>query len=99
MRGADDRKRSATSIRIENSRLNTEAELRSIVDAAGAEPVDVVIEATRDSYCVAVVVELVGANLHLAHPLGIKAYDNRRVKNDYKDAGYLWTMSWIWRDK
>ena len=75
--------------RIENSRLAFEAELRSIIEAAGDERVEVVIEATWGWYWAADVVDLVGANLHLAHPLGIKAYDNRRVKNDYKDAVLL----------
>jgi hypothetical protein len=28
----------------------------------------------------------VGARLHLAHPLGIAGYENRRVKNDIPDA-------------
>ena len=78
-----------SSTRIENSRFNLEQELRPIVDAAGGEPVEVVIEATWGWYWAADVVELVGANLHLAHPLGIKAYDNRRVKTDYKDAFLL----------
>src|SRR5664279_4235401 len=27
-----------------------------------------------------------GANVHLAHPLGVKAFEYRRVKNDFRDA-------------
>jgi transposase len=30
-----------------------------------------------------------GARLHLAHPLGIAGYENRRVKNDLADATLL----------
>ena len=30
-----------------------------------------------------------GATLHLAHPLGIAGYENRRVKNDIRDATLL----------
>src|SRR5688500_1949801 len=30
-----------------------------------------------------------GARLHLAHPLGIAGYENRRVKNDVRDATLL----------
>ena len=30
-----------------------------------------------------------GARLHLAHPLGIAGYENRRVKNDLRDATLL----------
>jgi transposase len=35
------------------------------------------------------VIEEYGARLHLAHPLGIKGYENRRVKNDDRDATLL----------
>ena len=69
--------------------VNLETELRSIIDAAGGEPVEVVIEATWGWYWAADVVEACGAGMHLAHPLGIKAYDNRRVKTDYNDAVLL----------
>src|SRR5207342_3981884 len=30
-----------------------------------------------------------GANVHLAHPLGVKAFEYRRVKNDLRDAADL----------
>jgi transposase len=32
------------------------------------------------------VLEACGANVHLAHPLGVKAFAYRRVKNDVRDA-------------
>ena len=30
--------------------------------------------------------QAVGASVHLAHPLGVKAFEYRRVKNDLRDA-------------
>lgn len=30
-----------------------------------------------------------GASVHLAHPLGVKGFAYRRVKNDFRDAGDL----------
>ncbi len=76
------------SSRIENSRFNLEMELRSI-EAVVESPVHVVIEATWGWYWAADVVEEVGAELHLAHPLAIKGYENRRVKTDWLDAELL----------
>ena len=32
------------------------------------------------------VLEACGARVHLAHPLGVKAFAYRRVKNDVRDA-------------
>ena len=31
----------------------------------------------------------IGANMHLAHPLGVKAFAYRRLKNDFRDAADL----------
>lgn len=76
------------SSRIENSRLNLEQELRSIMDNTQG-PMHVVIEATWGWYWAADVVDLVGAVLHLAHPLAIKGYENRRRKTDWLDAELL----------
>ncbi len=76
------------SSRIENSRLSLEVELRSIIEAVEG-PVDVVMEATWGWYWAADVVEEVGLTLHLAHPLAIKGYENRRVKTDWLDAELL----------
>jgi hypothetical protein len=36
-----------------------------------------------------VAVAEMGAAVHLAHPLGVKAFENRRVKNDQRDAADL----------
>ena len=50
----------------------------------------VVLEATYGWYwAVDVAAEQLGAQVHLAHPLGIKGFTNRRVKNDERDAADL----------
>lgn len=73
-----------SSVRVENSPLA----LASAVGEAGPAP-EVVMEATWGWYWAADVLEEMGAVVHLAHPLGIKGYQNRRVKNDDRDATLL----------
>ena len=70
--------------RIENSPQT----LMEVVTKAGPDP-EVVIEATWGWYWAADVVTEAGGRVHLAHPLGIKAYENRRVKTDLADAFLL----------
>jgi transposase len=67
---------------------NSPAELRKAIAAAGAHP-RVVLEATYGWYWAADVLEQAGAEVHLAHPLGVKAFSYRRVKNDVRDAADL----------
>jgi transposase len=67
---------------------NSPAELRKAIAAAGKDP-RVVLEATYGWYWAADVLEAAGAEVHLAHPLGVKAFTYRRVKNDEKDAADL----------
>ncbi|HZE00355.1 MAG TPA: transposase, partial [Pseudonocardiaceae bacterium] len=55
---------------------------------AGPAP-RVVVEATYAWYWVADVLDAAGAQLHLAHPLGVKGFAYRRVKNDFRDAADL----------
>ena len=43
----------------------------------------------RRWYWAADVIAEAGGRVHLAHPLGSKAFENRRVKNDLKDATWL----------
>ncbi len=45
-----------------------------------------VLEATYGWYWAADALADVGASVHLAHPLGVKAFAYRRVKNDVRDA-------------
>ena len=71
--------------RIDNTPANLAAE---VVAARGAEA-EVAMEATWGWYWAAAVIAECGARLHLAHPSGIAGYENRRVKNDIRDATLL----------
>ena len=50
---------------------------------------DVVLEATWGWYWAADLLTDAGFVVHLAHPLGVKGFQNRRVKNDDRDATLL----------
>ena len=58
------------------------------LEDAGADP-EVVLEATYGWYWAVDVLQAHGAQVHLAHPLGVKGFRYRRVKNDVRDAGDL----------
>jgi transposase len=58
------------------------------IGKAGPEP-EVVLEATYGWYWAADVLAENGARVHLAHPLGVKGFAYRRVKNDVRDAADL----------
>ncbi|MDQ4011007.1 MAG: IS110 family transposase, partial [Actinomycetota bacterium] len=60
--------------------------LRQVMGRAGEAP-EVVLEATYGWYWAADTLAELGARVHLAHPLGVKAFSYRRVKNDERDAG------------
>ncbi|MEV0395587.1 IS110 family transposase [Polymorphospora rubra] len=53
------------------------------------EAPEVVLEATYGWYWAADVLADAGATVHLAHPLGVKGFAYRRVKNDERDAADL----------
>ncbi len=55
------------------------------VATAGPAP-DVVLEATYGWYWAADALTATGAAVHLAHPLGVKGFAYRRMKNDVRDA-------------
>jgi transposase len=55
---------------------------------AGPDP-EVVLEATYGWYWAVDVLQAAGATVHLAHPLGVKGFAYRRVKNDVRDAADL----------
>jgi transposase len=75
--------------KLETVRItNSPAALRAVITRAGKNP-RVVIEATYGWYWAVDVLEAAGAEVHLAHPLGVKAYSYRRVKNDERDAADL----------
>jgi len=73
--------------KLETVRItNTPAALRREIAKAGKHP-RVVLEATYGWYWAADVLEAAGAEVHLAHPLGVQAYSCRRVKNDPRRRG------------
>src|SRR6266581_3847799 len=75
--------------KLETVRItNSPAALRREIAKAGKNP-KVVIEATYGWYWAVDVLEEAGAEVHLAHPLGVKAFSYRRVKNDERDAADL----------
>jgi len=75
--------------KLETVRItNSPAALRAVIARAGKNP-RVVVEAAYGWYWAVDVLEEAGAEVHLAHPLGVKAYSYRRVKNDERDAADL----------
>jgi transposase len=73
-----------STVRIANEPMALAAEIAK----AGPEP-EVVMEATYGWYWAADVIADSDAHLHLAHPLGVKGFTYRRVKNDERDAADL----------
>lgn len=57
--------------------------------ASWGEAPEVVLEATYGWYWAADVLADAGVSVHLAHPLGVKGFAYRRVKNDERDASDL----------
>lgn len=68
--------------------LNDPVSLRLQLEQAGSDP-EVVLEATYGWYWAVDVLHECGAHVHLAHPLGVKGFRYRRVKNDVRDAADL----------
>src|SRR6187200_24202 len=68
--------------------VNDPVALRLELERAGTDP-EVVLEATYGWYWAVDVLRDCGAQVHLAHPLGVKGFRYRRVKNDVRDAGDL----------
>ena len=64
------------------------AALRRVIARAGKHP-KVVLEAAYGWYWAADTLAAAGAEVHLAHPLGVRGFAYRRVKNDEKDAADL----------
>lgn len=75
--------------RLEAVRFTNDREaLATQIAKAGAAP-QVVLEATYGWYWAVDVLQGAGAQVHLAHPLGVKGFAYRRVKNDVRDASDL----------
>jgi transposase len=78
-----------TGEQLETVRISNDAEyLRAVMARAGEAP-DVVLEACYGWYWAADTLAELGATVHLAHPLGVKMFSLRRVKNDVRDAADL----------
>jgi transposase len=74
---------------LETVRISNDPQvLREVMTRAGERP-EVVLEATYGWYWAADTLTELGASVHLAHPLGVKAFSYRRVKNDQRDAADL----------
>jgi transposase len=65
--------------------VNDRDRLAAVLARAGEAP-EVVLEATYGWYWAADALAELGACVHLAHPLGVKGFAYRRVKNDERDA-------------
>jgi transposase len=71
---------------LENVQIVNDADrLIEVIRRAGEAP-EVVLEATYGWYWAVDALQSAGAATHLAHPLGVKAFEYRRVKNDFRDA-------------
>jgi transposase len=71
---------------LEAVRISNDVEsLGRVIGRAGEDP-EVVLEATYGWYWAVDALQAAGARVHLAHPLGVKAFGYRRVKNDFRDA-------------
>lgn len=68
--------------------VNDPAALKLQLELAESQP-EVVLEATYGWYWAVDVLQACGARVHLAHPLGVKGFRYRRVKNDVRDAADL----------
>jgi transposase len=78
-----------TGERLGNARIdNDPMALAAEIAEAGEHP-QVVLEATYGWYWAVDVLQDAGAEVHLAHPLGVKGFAYRRVKNDVRDAADL----------
>jgi len=70
--------RQALGERLETTRIVNDPErLAAVMGRAGESP-EVVLEATYGWYWAADTLAELGANVHLAHPLGVKAFSYRR---------------------
>jgi transposase len=75
--------------RLETVRIvNDREQLAAVMARAGEDP-EVVLEATYGWYWAVDALAELGGCVHLAHPLGVKGFSYRRVKNDERDAADL----------
>jgi transposase len=72
--------------RLATTRIDNDPFALAMQIAGWGEDPHVVLEATYGWYWAADVLAEAGALVHLAHPLGVKGFAYRRVKNDERDA-------------
>ena len=74
---------------LETTRISNDSDyLRRVMARAGEDP-EVVLETCYGWHWAADTLAELGATVHLAHPLGVKGFAYRRVKNDERDAADL----------
>lgn len=71
---------------LEVVRISNDPDSLARVMARAGESPEVVLEATYGWYWAVDALQDGGAQVHLAHPLGVKMFEHRRVKNDVRDA-------------
>jgi transposase len=79
----------AAGERLETVRIDNDPVALALEIAKAGPGPEVVLEATYGWYWAADVLAVSGARVHLAHPLGVKGFAYRRVKNDVRDAADL----------
>jgi transposase len=75
--------------KLETVRIDNDPVALGLEIAKAGESPEVVLEATYGWYWAVDVLQAAGAAVHLAHPLGVKGFAYRRVKNDERDAADL----------
>lgn len=65
--------------------VNDAERLTEVIARAGQDP-EVVLESTYGWYWAVDALQAAGASVHLAHPLGVKAFEYRRYKDDVRDS-------------
>jgi transposase len=78
-----------TGERLGSTRIDNDPMVLAVEIAKAGEHPQVVLEATYGWYWAVDVLRDAGADVHLAHPLGVKGFAYRRVKNDVRDASDL----------
>src|SRR3954468_4763143 len=74
---------------LEAARISNDVDSLAAVMARAGEAPEVVLEATYGWYWAVDALQDGGAVVHLAHPLGVRGFAYRRVKNDVRDASDL----------
>jgi transposase len=76
----------AAGEKLETVRIDNDPVALGLEMAKAGADAQVVLEATYGWYWAVDVLQACGAEVHLAHPLGVKGFTYRRVKNDVRDA-------------